>query len=102
MALLARREAQLRANEERFHQESQILHNLEKDLRTSVRKQKIWKKKIMVKIVVASLQQNRNRQHQLIQRLDRINQVRDDNFGNIFRVILKYYHFRTFLIPCPV
>ena len=84
MALLARREAQLRANEERFNQESQILHNLEKDLRTSVRKQKIWKKKIMVKIVVASLQQNRNRQHQLIQRLDRINQVRDDNFGNIF------------------
>ena len=75
MALLVRREAQLRANQERFHDASQILHDLEKNLRTSVKKQKVWKKKIMVKIVVASLQQNVERQRRLLERLDRTNQV---------------------------
>ena len=75
MAQLAQREARFRVLEERYNDVNQILKNLEKELRSSVKRQKKWKAKIMVQIVVSTLKQNMDRQQRLFQSLERINRV---------------------------
>lgn len=75
MAQLAQREARFRVLEERYNDVNQILKNLEKELKSSVKRQKKWKAKIMLQIVVSTLKQNMDRQQRLFQSLERINRV---------------------------
>jgi hypothetical protein len=75
MALMAQRQAQLRAKELHFVNATAIHRDLEADLRTLVEQQSTWKQRIMFKIMVASIRQEVARQRRLYQRLERINRV---------------------------
>jgi len=75
MALIAQREAQLRAKEAQFADATRVLEGLEADLRDLIEVQSAWKQKILYKIMLASLRQNVARQRRLFQRMERINNV---------------------------
>ena len=75
MALLQRLQLQLRAHQLAYREASQALLDLERDFRAAEKKFKIDKKKIMLKIVIALIQQNTFRQRILFRRLDQLNQV---------------------------
>ena len=75
MALLAVREAQLRAKQVQLDDATRVLEGLETDLRDLIEQQSVWKQKILYKIMLASVRQNVVRQRRLFQRLERINRV---------------------------
>jgi hypothetical protein len=93
MALIVRRQAQLRAKELQFVNAAEIHRDLEADLRALVDRQSAWKQKIMFKIMVASIRQEVARQRRLYQRLERINRVSYFNTKKLVfsqRVYFKY------------
>ena len=62
MALLAVREAQLRAKQVQLDDATRVLEGLETDLRDLIEQQSVWKQKILYKIMLASVRQNVVRQ----------------------------------------
>ena len=75
MANIQRRQLQLRAHQLAYREASQALLVLERNFRAAEKKFKISKKKIMLKIVIALIQQNAFRQRILFRRLDQLNRV---------------------------
>jgi hypothetical protein len=75
MAQLQRHQLQLRANQMALREANRVLAEHERDLLVVENRFKVWKKKIMVKIVLALIQQNVFRQRLLFRRLEQLNRV---------------------------
>ena len=75
MALLQRQQIQVRANQLVLRDANLLLAEHERDLLAAENRFKIWKKKIMIKITLAIIQQNQFRQRLLFRRLEQLNRV---------------------------
>jgi hypothetical protein len=76
MALLQRRQVQLRAAQLVLIEANRVLAEHEQNLHEAERHFKNCKKRVMLKIVLALIQQNVCRQRLLFRRLDQLNRVR--------------------------
>ena len=75
MALLQRQQIQVRANQLVLREANLLLAEHERDLLATENRFKIWKKKIMIKVTLAIIQQNQFRQRLLFRRLEQLNRV---------------------------
>ena len=93
---LVRPQLQLRANQVVLREANRVLAEHERDLVVIESRFKILKKKIMIKIVLALIQQKGFRQRLLFRRLDQLNKVSHCLKQYLFQ---NYIFCRTMFLP---